>query len=105
MNKLTFLYNLRTYVLFFSFTFVLKLLVLSIMVRREKAVMFDTKRPDLRQFIIHLNNGRPDEHKFLLDFKADDEHAPLMVRPEAAGYVNDEIKSYYGTLDSREESN
>ena len=67
--------------------------------------MFDTKRPDIRQFIIHLNNARPDEHKFLLGFKEKDEHAPLMVRPEEMNYVNEEIKKYYGTLDSREESN
>mgnify|MGYP001182584367 FL=1 len=66
------------------------------MVKRVEAALL-TCKPDVRSYILHLNDQQPPEQKFILSYKKENSEQ-LLVKRDKVNYIKTQVRDYFDTL-------
>ena len=69
------------------------------MVKRVEAALL-TCKPDVRAYILHLNDQQADQHKFLLSSEkgASGKSDSLLVKRKSVTYIKKQVRDYFDSL-------
>ena len=66
------------------------------MVKRVEAALL-TCKPDVRSYILHLNDQQPPEKKFILPSKKSNSEQ-LLVKRDKVTFIKAQVRDYFDTL-------
>ena len=66
------------------------------MVKRVEAALL-TCKPDVRSYILHLNEQQPAESKFILPYKKGNSDQ-ILVKRELVNFIKTQVRDYFDTL-------